>query len=232
MKKNNLSMLFIVITQMVNCKIHGLFCDGDCVDPNVDNGMMTKVWGPAGWMFLHCVTFGYPYAINPENPDHKDKKEHYKNFFNELGHVMPCKYCRESYLDFIKEHPIDKHLKTRKQLSKWLYDIHNKVNNKLGVPDCDIPSFKEVQDKYETYRAKCKKTTDEERFNNLAKGCVTPADGTPKKCEIKVVPCKMGDITRRESNGLVNKENYFKSLFMLVLVGLFSMWLMKESKRK
>ena len=111
---------------------------------------------------------------------------------------MPCKYCRESYQDFIKEHPIDKNLNTRKQLTKWLYDIHNKVNHKLGVPDCDIPSFKDIQDKYETYRAKCKKTTDEERLNNLAKGCVTPADGTPKKCEIKVIPCAMGDVTKRK----------------------------------
>ena len=46
------------------CKTHGNNCDGRCIDPNVDNGMMTKVWGPTGWLFLHCVTFGYPYVIN------------------------------------------------------------------------------------------------------------------------------------------------------------------------
>ena len=40
------------------CNIHGESCDGGCTDPNVDNGMMTKVWGPTGWLFLHCVTFG------------------------------------------------------------------------------------------------------------------------------------------------------------------------------
>ena len=46
------------------CKTHGKNCDGACIDPNVDNGMMTKVWGPPGWLFLHCLTFGYPYTIN------------------------------------------------------------------------------------------------------------------------------------------------------------------------
>ena len=39
------------------CKIHGKNCNGECKDPNIDNGMMTKVWGPPGWLFLHCITF-------------------------------------------------------------------------------------------------------------------------------------------------------------------------------
>ena len=44
--------------EIKTCKTHGVNCDGACIDPNVDNGMMTKVWGPAGWLFLHCITFG------------------------------------------------------------------------------------------------------------------------------------------------------------------------------
>lgn len=181
------------------CNLHGNNCDGDCKDPNVDNGMMTKIWGPAGWLFLHCVTFGYPYAINLNNREHRDKKRDYASFFYYLGKVMPCRYCRESYMEFIKENPIGKNLDNRKDLTKWLYDIHNKVNDKLGVSECQIPTFEEVYKRYEQYRAKCKKTTDEERENNLAKGCVTPADGTKKRCVVKVVSCQTGDITRRDN---------------------------------
>ena len=181
----------------MKCNLHGTNCDGDCKDPNVDNGMMTKVWGPAGWLFLHCITFGYPYTINPNNPQHKDKKNDYANFFYYLGKVMPCRYCRESYMEFIKEIPIKDNLNTRKDLTKWFYDIHNKVNDKLGVAECQIQTFDEVYQQYEQYRAKCKKTTSEERENNLAKGCVTPADGTKKRCVVKVVSCQTGDITRR-----------------------------------
>ena len=181
------------------CLNHGSHCDGACKDPNVDNGMMTKVWGPAGWLFLHCVTFGYPYAINPDNETHKPKPEEYYNFFYYLGKVMPCKYCRESYQQFFKEHDLSKSLNTRQDLVKWLFDIHNKVNNKLGVPACNIPTFDEMVKEYESYRAKCKPTTDEERTANQKKGCVTPADGTPRRSVVKVVPYNKGDVTRRDN---------------------------------
>ena len=176
-------------------------------DPNVDNGMMTKVWGPPGWLFLNCVSFGYPYKINNSNPLHKNKKQDYKNFFYFLGKVMPCKYCRDSYMDFIKENPIDNSLNSRNDLTKWLYNIHNKINNKLGVPECNIPNFNIVKDIYESYRAKCKKTTKDERENNLAKGCVTPADGTARKCFLKIIECKKGDVTRRKNSQTYNIDD-------------------------
>jgi len=200
------------------CDIHGSNCDGGCVDPNVDNGMMTKVWGPAGWLFLHCVAFGYPYAINPKNPDHSNKKEDYKVFFEKIGHILPCRYCRESYQEFIKETPIDNYLDTRKDLCKWFYLIHNKVNDKLGAPECDIISFEEMQSVYESFRAKCRKTTDEERKMNANKGCVAPADGTPKKCMIQVVKCSKGDITRR-TNAYYNVNDIdYKNIILLAIV--------------
>ena len=181
------------------CNQHGSNCDGACKDPNVDNGMMTKVWGPAGWLFLHCVTFGYPYAINPENEQHTPKPEEYYNFFYYLGKVMPCRYCRESYQEFFKELDLSKSLNSRNDLSKWLYDIHNKVNHKLGIPECQIPTFDELVQQYESYRAKCKPTTDEERQENQKKGCITPADGTPRRSVLKVVQYKKGDVTRRDN---------------------------------
>ena len=181
------------------CEHHGVNCDGACVDPNVDNGMMTKVWGPAGWLFLHCITFGYPYAINPDNEGHNTKKQDYYNFFYYLGKVLPCRYCRESYDEYFKQLDLYNSLKTRKDLTKWLYDMHNKVNHKLGVPECNIPTFEDVINQYEEYRAKCKKTTEEERELNKKKGCLAPANGTPQRCVVKVVPYDKGDITRREN---------------------------------
>jgi hypothetical protein len=217
-----------------SCSIHGSNCDGGCVDPNVDNGMMTKVWGPAGWLFLHCVSFGYPYAINVNNPEHKTKKEDYKIFFEKAGNVLPCRYCRDSYKEFIKEIPIDNYLNTRNDLCKWLYLIHNKVNHKLGVPDCDIPKFEEVQGLYESFRAKCKKTTEEERLMNANKGCVAPADGTPKKCMINVVECSKGDVTRREivQDNSINMKLILLVLFVLIIIFVCRKKISKLLKRK
>ena len=85
------------------------------------------------------------------------------------GNVLPCKYCRESYKDFAKVLPIDKYLNTRKDLCFWPHKIHNMVNEKLGVPKSEIPTFTEIQEFYEQFRAKCKKTTEEEREANKRK---------------------------------------------------------------
>ena len=154
------------------------------------NGMMTKVWGPTGWVFLHSCVMGYPLKINEKNPEDRKRKKKTKVFFETIGHIFPCIYCRESYQRFIKELPIDKFLESRRKLANWLYQIHNKVNKKLGVPRCDIPSFNEVYGRYETYRAQCEKTTQKDRRERKEKGCVIPKDGKKKKCIVKVVNLK------------------------------------------
>ena len=53
--------------------------------------MNVNKWGPGGWIFLHTITFNYP-----EKPTKADKKK-YTDFFNMVGGMLPCKYCRDSY---------------------------------------------------------------------------------------------------------------------------------------
>ena len=206
-------------------------------DPNSKNGMMTKVWGPAGWLFLHCVSFGYP-----DDPDSYDEEHgyppgttrtRYSRFFTEVGNVLPCRYCRDSYKDFEKDDPILRNNENRSTLVEWLWRIHNKVNQKLGVHYCDA-SLEELKTRYESYRAKCKALTPDERIINSEKGCVIPADGTPKQCLIDVVKTKKGDVTRRsnasdtrvddednddEHNGKISKNlsRYFITLLLIIL---------------
>ena len=146
-----------------------------------NNGMMTKIWGPPGWLFLHCVTMGYPTELDLYNNDHIIRASETKKFFESLGNVLPCKYCRQSYNEYIQELPIDDHLFTRKDLAKWFYDIHNKVNDKLDVDKEEIPSFQEFYDRYEMYRSKCNKT------NKKEKGCVKSKDGIKKQSFIQIV---------------------------------------------
>ena len=62
---------------------------------NSPNGMMTSTWGPPLWHALHAITFNYPV-----NPSEEQKKEYF-NFFNSLGGVLPCKYCRDNYKENI-----------------------------------------------------------------------------------------------------------------------------------
>ena len=90
-----------------------------------NNGLMTKIWGPPGWKFLHSVTFGYP--VKPTS----EKKKYYKQFFKLAGEVFPCGACRESYQKFIgpgsDTELTNKVMKNRQTLTKWFYKIHNKV---------------------------------------------------------------------------------------------------------
>ena len=111
--------------------------------------MQTSKWGPPGWVLLHKITSKY-------NPSYKTKeythKHLYKQFFNHLKHMLPCKYCRESYTQYITELPIDSYLVSRKKMMEWLYLIHNKVNDKLrkqGLLNKKDPSFESIYKKYD-----------------------------------------------------------------------------------
>lgn len=136
------------------------------VEDNKNNGLITKVWGPPAWIFNHAVSYGYP--LNPT----PIQKEQYRKYFQSLGDVLPCKYCRESYHKFISEGDTkltDNVLESRATLTKWLYNIHEAVNAKLemsyGVTQA------EVDERYESFRAKCKVAN-----KKVQTGCIAPLD--------------------------------------------------------
>ena len=118
---------------------------------NKNNGLITKIWGPAVWEALHCIAFGYPVEPTDEH------KKNYKEFFSNLMNVLPCKFCRDSYKDFItkEENTLlkDCDMDNRESLTRWLYKIHNRVNLKLGI-NYNV-SYEDIVKKYESYRAKC-----------------------------------------------------------------------------
>ena len=136
-------------------------------DPDSNNGLITKIWGPPSWESFHSIQFGYP--INPT----QQQKEDYYNYFQFLGKVLPCIFCRNSYQEFTAPNgscPLTMEvMESRETLTKWGYNLHNCVNNKLDV-EYGI-TYEELCYKYESYRAKCTKT---------GKGCIMPLDQKSK----------------------------------------------------
>ena len=65
------------------------------------DGMLTSVWGPSLWHYLHTMSFNYP--ISPS----KEEKKRYKNFIMSLRHVLPCKYCRINMKKNLKAVPLN-----------------------------------------------------------------------------------------------------------------------------
>jgi len=62
-------------------------------------------------------------------------------------------------------------MKNRNTFTEWLYDIHNKVNHKLGIKDCI--TFKQVTERYESFRSKCTKSNPKQEIK-IIKGCNNP----------------------------------------------------------
>ena len=96
-------------------------------DYSSGEGFLTSVWGPPMWHFLHTMSFNYPV-----NPTDKEKKN-YKHFVLSLRTILPCKYCRINLTNNLKANPItNKAMENRDNFSKYMYDLHETVNNFLG----------------------------------------------------------------------------------------------------
>lgn len=107
--------------------------------------METTFWGPDGWIFLHTITYLYP-----ENPSFNDKYRTIE-FFKHVSMILPCKYCRASFIRYSNSLPINKYLDNKDLLTDWLYKIHNKVNGKLKRQHLNNkanPNKKDIDNKY------------------------------------------------------------------------------------
>jgi hypothetical protein len=153
-------------------------------DYNSGDGMMTSVWGPATWLMLHTMSFNYP--IEPS----EDQKKYYYKFFKNLQNVLPCRYCRENLTKNLKTLKLTKDvMKDRASLSRWVYDLHEKINKMLGKESG--LSFEEVRDRYEHFRSRCLVEPGMEPpppVKGKENGCTEPLYGVKSKCVINIVP--------------------------------------------
>jgi hypothetical protein len=153
------------------------------------DGMLTTIWGPNMWHYLHTMSFNYPIKPTLEN------KKKYKEFILNLQYTLPCKYCRINLKNNLKAHPLRNcHLKNRDAFSKYVYKLHELVNKMLnkksGLSYCD------VRERYEHFRSRCTKSDIKNKlfkFNKTKKdkkekGCTEPLYGKKAKCIINIVP--------------------------------------------
>jgi hypothetical protein len=150
---------------------------------NSKEGMLTSVWGPGLWHYMHTMSFNYPLK-----PTKKDKKK-YKAIIYNLRHTLPCKHCRVNLTNNLKINPIkDCHLKDRNNFSRYVYNLHNKINIQLGKSK--YLNYCKVRERYEHFRAHC--TTKKKKIFKIKKdkGCTEPLYGEKSKCILKIVPQK------------------------------------------
>ena len=167
------------------------------------DGMLTTIWGPSMWHFLHTMSFNYP--INPTTED----KTNYRNFILNLRYVLPCKYCRQNLTNNLKSDPLNmSDMKSRDTFSRYIYKLHETVNKLLGKKSG--LSYCDVRERYEHFRSRCTdekpkifniKKTLKKTLKKKEKGCTEPLYGKKAKCIIKIVPqeekCKTLQIDKK-----------------------------------
>jgi len=141
---------------------NAVFETNDPNNPDNENGLITNIWGYHEWESFNAKTFGYPIKPTPE------QKTNYLDYFISLGHVLPCRYCRESYILIINQGDTKLDMsvmESRETLTRWGWRVRNAVNEKIGVDYGE--TYEELCYKFNSYRAKCTKSE---------KGCKMPLD--------------------------------------------------------
>ena len=91
-------------------------------------GMGPSVWGPIFWRTMHLVTIGYPSIPNEE------EQQAAIAFFESLKLMIPCPICKEHYKENSQKFPVRDAVDNKQKLIRWLFDLHNTINEQLGKP--------------------------------------------------------------------------------------------------
>lgn len=109
--------------------------DGDVVDRSVTDHQQglcppdRQELGISSWSLLHSVAAYYPDTPTPQ------QQAEASLFLNLFSKLYPCKECAEDLrADLITSPP---RVSSSTEFSKWMCELHNKVNVKLGKPTFD-----------------------------------------------------------------------------------------------
>jgi len=164
-------------------------------DYHSNDGMLTTVWGPGIWHFLHTMSFNYPVSPTTE------EKHNYRNFVLSLGGVLPCGKCRKNLKRNLKKYPLKmEHMASRDTFSRYIYTLHEVVNRMLNKKSG--LSFEEIRERYEHFRARCVEPNYIHKGNSTnpplgvdgnisvkkEDGCIEPLYGEKSKCVLQIVP--------------------------------------------
>ena len=95
----------------------------------------SSIWGPHYWFFLHTIAMTYPH-----HPNAVTKKKYYE-FVQNLPLFIPVEEISKEFEKLIDKYPITPYLDNRDSFTRWMYFIHNKINEKLEKPSISLNDF-------------------------------------------------------------------------------------------
>lgn len=168
-------------------------------DYNSNDGMLTTVWGPSMWHYLHTMSFNYP--VHPNESD----KKYYREFILNLENVLPCGKCRKNLKKNLKKLPLEmSDMENRETFSRYVYNLHEVINKMLKKKSG--LTYEDVRERYEHFRSRCAKPIKTLKKRKICskkkkhvhfakkisilseKGCTEPLYGEKSKCILKIVP--------------------------------------------
>jgi hypothetical protein len=104
------------------------------------------IWGPKFWFFLHTVSLSYP-----NYPNTITKKKYYE-FIQNLPMFLPIDEISSNFSKLLDKYPIQPYLDNRESFIRWVWFIHNKINEQLEKPTISLNNF--YIKYYENYKSK------------------------------------------------------------------------------
>lgn len=102
------------------------------------------IWGTDLWKTCHRFSLAYP---DKPTPRHKSAA---RAFFGSLPMLLPCAGCRRHYEAYYKRHFNNASVESRDKLVRWVYDLHEEVNRRLGKPIGAV-KIEDLQRLYNTF---------------------------------------------------------------------------------
>lgn len=97
------------------------------LDPNI--------WGPHYWFFLHTISMTYPLK-----PNAVTKKKYYE-FIQNLHIFIPNERISSDFSKLLNSYPVLPYLDNRQSFIRWIWFIHNKINEKLEKKTLTLNEF-------------------------------------------------------------------------------------------
>lgn len=82
--------------------------------------------GRSAWAYLHTLAAYYP---SSPSTAHQNRM---KEFFHTFSATYPCGYCADRTNEELIRNP--PRVESQEQLSQWLCEVHNEVNERLNKP--------------------------------------------------------------------------------------------------
>jgi hypothetical protein len=89
-------------------------------------------WGRHAWTWLHYASFGLPETPTPAEQAAALAQLH------ALSSLLPCSACRDHYRAMLAASPPEPHVGSGEAFARYIVDLHNRVNVRLGKPEVDF----------------------------------------------------------------------------------------------